>query len=190
MILHTQAEESQGTVRGTKGGVALTGSLLNSLGLLAHHSRLAVPSLHGAWCSVPSPVSASRAVWDRDSGSQHVQQCHRAPKGWFSALPQGCRPGECKATAEDCEGWRKDLSAVRSLLARITGVSNLPKRIQTVPWAELVGEVPDKDRCEQTVQQHPQSGACAQLLPGPLLLSNINLRVWARPRSLEVQQLT
>lgn len=55
MMLHSQAKESQGTVPGTKGGVALTGWLLNSLGLLAHHSRLAVPPLHTACSSVPTP---------------------------------------------------------------------------------------------------------------------------------------
>lgn len=56
MILHNQAKESQGTAPGTKGGMALTGSLLHSLGLLAHHSRLAAPSLHLVLCPQPHGV--------------------------------------------------------------------------------------------------------------------------------------
>lgn len=130
MILPNQATENQGTVPGTKGGVALTGSLLNSSGCwpttadwLFHHYTVLAPLSPALW-------GASCAVWDRDTGSKHLQQCHTPPRGWFRALPQGCCTGECKGATGLCRLEEVRLSAVRSLLARITGVSNLPKKIQ------------------------------------------------------------
>ena len=85
-------------------------------------------------------------------------------------MPRGCRMGVCKDTKEDCVGWKKSDSVQCGpccLLAEIAGVGYLPKQIQTVPRAELVGDVPDRDRCELTVQQCHQSGGLCLAAPQP-----------------------
>lgn len=99
--------------------------------LLAHHSRLAVPSLHSACSSVPSPVGCLLCCL----GQGHWFKAFAAVPHTTQGLIQGFATGLLYWRVQRCNRGlcrleEVRLSAVRSLLARITGVSNLPKKIQ------------------------------------------------------------
>lgn len=59
------------------------------------------------------------------------------------------------------------------LFAEIAG--EIAKQIQTVPQAELLGEVPDRDRYELTAQWCHQSGGLCSAAPWPLVYSAIQI---------------
>lgn len=140
MLLHTQVKESQRRVPGTKGCVVLTSSLLNLLGLLAHQSRLAAPSLHNTWFSVSCPVGHLSFLFlsgAEDTSSERIKCCCRLPGYclWVGTrrvlcMPHGYRAREvCEGTEEDCAEWKKSDSVQCDpchLVAEIFGVSCLP----------------------------------------------------------------
>lgn len=147
MILHNQAKESQGTVPGTKGGVALTGSLLNSSGLSVGPPQQTGCSLTARClllcpqpCGVPLMLSGTGTLVQSicSSATHHPRAdlglCHgvvvlERAKVQQRSVQAGGRQTQCSEVIVSQDHWGEQP----------------PKENPNCAWAEFTREVPDRD---------------------------------------------
>lgn len=153
MILHKQAKESQGTVPGTKGGVALTGWLLSSLGLLATTAdwlfqRYMVlgplsPALWGAFVLFGTgTLVESMCSSATDHPSADLGLCHRVVI-LEGAKVLGGRQTQCSEVIASQDHWGEQP----------------PKENPNHPWAEL------SERCQTETDVNDQFSSVPSLEP-------------------------